>query len=52
MDHAVPSRALPKRAAPNTTGSLLLLGLGERLAIAVLLSGVAFVGVALALAPA
>jgi hypothetical protein len=38
------------RAETGPSASLMLLGLGERLAISVLLSGVAFLGVAWALA--
>ena len=42
---------LPRgRVEARASASLMLLGLGERLAISVLLSGVAFLGVAWALA--
>ena len=42
--------AVSKPGKERTSPSLLLLGLAERLAISVLLSGVALVGVAMALA--
>ncbi|MGA0596700.1 hypothetical protein [Enterovirga sp. CN4-39] len=44
------ARAGRDRALEGASSSLMLLGLGERLAISVALSGVAFLGVAWALA--
>jgi len=40
----------PARVKARAAASLMLLGLGERLAISVVLSGVAFLGVAWAIA--
>jgi hypothetical protein len=50
VTQAKPSRSPAESPGESASASLMLLGLGERLAISILLSGVAFLGVAWALA--